>query len=590
MGAMQFPIGTRLLLTYLLLILLALSILGIAVLWPVQNYYLLHLENELIKNSKLVSEIIEPYLLEENYQQVDAIVKDLGKQIETRITIINVDGEILGESDQDVFLMENHADRPEFQSAIKGQIGTNIRFSSTINTDTLYVAVPLVHQGDIQAVIRMALPTLGIEETIGLFRGTLLIGFLLASSVAILLSFKLSKTITRPIEEISKIANKIAKGDLEQKIFNTSTDEIGLLSMAINDMTLALKSHIHEITSSKQRLEAILNHMASGVLVINNKGIIKGLNNEGAKMFGVFEKDVLDRPYQGLIRNYTFQDMVQDVIGKGDTSSSLEFSLLHPVKLTIKAYVSPVVYNDKTEQVVIVFHDITSLRQLEKIKTEFVANASHELRTPVAAIKGFSETLLDGALEDKEASRRFVEIIDKEAHRLTGLINDLLYLSRLEVKNNIDKGPVNVEEVLMDCVTNLANYSADQGVQIIIDKKDHIPEILANKELLTSSFINLIDNGIKYTPRGGFLRINVEKKCDMIKINFTDNGIGIPKDDLPRIFERFYRVDKSRNQDIKGTGLGLSIVKYIMEQHQGYIHVQSEIGKGSTFILTLPIK
>ncbi|KJS21639.1 MAG: hypothetical protein VR72_09905 [Clostridiaceae bacterium BRH_c20a] len=589
---MKFRIRTKLLLTYLFLIFIAFTILALAILGPLQNFYIKHVETELIKNARLVSRIIEPHLLEANYQQIDQTAKELGEQIASRITVIKNNGEVLGETHKSISLMENHADRPEFKTALEGKIGIATRFSTTLDTTHLYAALPFINQGEVEAVIRVSLPVISIEETFALLRETLFIGGLVASLIALLLSVWLARTFTKPIEEISKTSNKISKGDLEQKVFITSNDELALLGQSINDMTASLKTQINEITTSKQRLEAILSHMASGVIVIDHIGLIQSVNPQAESIFGIKEKKVIGRPYHRVIRNFNLLENIDQVMNRQNHyPTSYEFSILHPEKHTLKAYAAPVVYKDKIEQVVIVFHDITILRQLEKMKTDFVANASHELRTPVASIKGFSETLLDGALDDREVAQRFVNIIDKEAERLGVLINDLLDLSRIETKSSaIEKTPTDIKQLLGECVEYLENQAQEKGVEVSVEVTEQLPKILANKEMLSSAFLNLIDNGIKYTPLGGTIKINAFEEQGHILIRFTDTGVGIPKEDLSRIFERFFRVDKARTQEIKGTGLGLSIVKHIIEQHQGYINVESEVGKGSKFTITLPLK
>ncbi|MFZ7102326.1 MAG: two-component system histidine kinase PnpS [Peptococcaceae bacterium] len=585
---MQLRIRNRLTVSYLILILVSMSILGVALLWPLQNYFIGHIKQELFNNTELVNNIVYPYVVNENYQPIDQISKDLGRKIKTRITVIKNDGTVLGDSDYDINLMENHRNRAEINEALSGKKGSATRYSTTLDTDTMYVAMPLEQDGDVLAVIRLSLPLTEINKTLLNLKLILLTGIMLASSVAVILSLRLSSTITEPIEKINITANKISQGDLEQRIFLTTNDELGELAQAINDMTLALQQKIDEVTSAKQKLEAVLNHMVSGVIVISSKGKIQGINIEAERMFSTQEKKVLGKPYQGIIRNFGLQEIIEQVIEEGQVYSH-EFSVIYPEKLTLKAYIAPVIQNGMIEQVVIVFHDITSLRQLERIKTDFVANASHELRTPVAAIKGFAETLLDGALEEPKLRERFITIIDKEADRLIRLINDLLDLSRLEAKGTeMVKEDTDIGQLLQDCTLGLSHKAEERNIELILDIAKNLPLITANKDMLMQAFINLIDNAIKYTNAGGKVEVSAAREDGGLIVKIKDSGIGIPKDDLPRIFERFYRVDKARSKDAGGTGLGLSIVKHIMEQHQGHVNVESEIGRGSVFYLTFP--
>lgn len=586
---MKFKIRTKLILNYLFLILISLSILVLAILWPLQKYYVNTVETELIKKGYLVSRIIQ-LELHDNEIRIDNSIKELGEEIDARITVIKNTGEVLGETHEIVSLMENHADRPEVKTALAGQIGKAIRYSSTLDTNHLYIALPLKEQGVVQAVIRLSLPILGIQETLGLFRVTLLIGFIIATLVAVALSILSARTFTKPIEEISNTAKKISQGNLEERIYVTSKDELALLGQSINNMTFALKGQINKITTNNQSLKAILNHMASGVLVIDRTGIIKVMNPQAEGFFGVKEKEVIGQPYHKVIRNYNLLENINEILSYDSWhTKAYEFSILYPQKLTLRAYATPIVFNEKIEQIVIVFHDITTLRQLEKIKTDFVANASHELRTPVASIKGFSETLLDGALEDREVSRRFVNIIDQEAGRLTRLIKDLLDLSKIEMKGQtIEKTSIDIKELLEGSINYLESQALEKDIDILLRVNEEIPKIQGNKEMLGLAFLNLIENGIKYTPSGGKIKIEAYQENENLLVAFTDTGMGIPQDELSRIFERFYRVDKARSQDIKGTGLGLSIVKHIVEEHRGNIKVQSEVGQGSRFTITLP--
>lgn len=590
---MKIRIRTKLLLTYLLLITVSFSVMAFAILGPLQEYYLRDVEKELFKNAQLVSQILKDPILENNHREIHEKVMELGQQIGARITVINFNGEVLGETHQSISLMENHKDRPEFKTALAGQVGIATRFSNTLDTSHLYVAQPLIDRGEVKAVTRLALPLLSIKETWVLFRKPLFIGGLVAIIMAVILSFWLAGTFTKPIEKISTTADKVARGDLEQRILISSNDELALLGQSINEMTASLKTHITEITTGKQRLEAVLNHMASGVMVIDYLGIIRIINPQVQQFFDIKVENTIGKPYHTVIRNFNLVEQIDGLLKREEKKPTVfEITTLYPNRITLKAYAAPIINGGRLEQIVIVFHDITALKRVEKIKTDFVANASHELRTPVASIKGFAETLLDGALEDEEVARRFVTIIDREASRLKELINDLLDLSRIETKGllmDMDKSATDIVELLQESVLYLGKQAQEKKVEVLVEAEEQVPEVFVNKEMLSRAFINLIDNGIKYTPRGGVIKIAIRREGDKVVINFSDTGIGIPEEDLPRIFERFYRVDKARTQEIGGTGLGLSIVKHIIEAHRGQIKVKSELGRGTAFTIAIPL-
>ncbi|NLT94127.1 MAG: HAMP domain-containing protein [Clostridia bacterium] len=585
---MKIRIRTKLLLTYLLLISLSFTVMAFAILGPLREYYLKDVEKGLKTNTFLVSRILIEPILEDDKGEIQKLVKEIGDQIGARITVINFHGEVLGETHHSVSRMENHKDRPEFATALEGEVGIATRFSETLETSHLYVARPLIYGGEVKAAIRLALPLLSVEKAWTLFRKPLLLGGAAAVLMAVILSLWLAGTFTRPIELISKTAQRIARGDWQQKIFISSNDELALLAQSINEMAASLKAQINEIATGKQRLEAVLNHMASGVMVIDNQSIIRMINPQ-VRQFFQFKGEALGKPYHNVIRNYNLVEQIDGLLERKEEKPAVfEITALYPDRLTLRAYAAPIIHAGKMDQIVIVFHDITALRRLEKMKTDFVANASHELRTPVASIKGFAETLLDGALEDEKVARRFVTIIDEEAGRLTKLINDLLDLSRIEAKGMaMEKSPTDIVSLLHECVAYLANQAQEKELEITIEASEQVPEVNVNREMLSRAFTNLLENSIKFTPPRGFIKITAAKKENKLVIKFSDTGIGIPKEDLPRIFERFYRVDKSRTTE--GTGLGLSIVKHVIEGHQGRIDVQSQMGKGTLFTITLPL-
>lgn len=586
---MKFRIRNRVMISYLLLIFISMSSLGVGLILLLQNYFIDRVENELVKEGKLIANIVNNYLVEEDFDEINGLTKDLSKRVDTRITVIFKDGKVLGDSHYDIDKMENHSKRPEVQKALQGGKGVSKRFSNTLDSDTMYIALPLEVDKNILGVIRLALPLTEINKTLFNLAIILLSSILFAATISVLVSLKLSQTITEPIEKISNTAYKISKGDLKQKIYCPTQDELGSLSVAINDMTLALKRQIYETRAGKKRIEAILNNMSSGVLVISRKGIIREINPHLEKIFGVDRESVLGKSYQLIIRNFDLQEKIEQTI-KEKIQTTSEFSIIYPENHTLKAYIAPVIQDKKLMQIAVVFHDITSLRKIEKMKTDFVANASHELRTPVAAIKGFSETLLDGAMDNPKLRQRFIGIIDKEAERLIKLINELLDLSKLERKNEkIDLAKVDIKDLITECCKNLDDYAKKSGVSILLDLKENLPKVNVNLEMITQALINLIDNGIKYNKKGGNLEIVGYQMDDNVIVEFKDTGLGISKEDLPRIFERFYRVDKARSKEVGGTGLGLSIVKHIIEVNKAKIFVESELDKGTKFSIYFPV-
>lgn len=586
---MNFRIRTRLMLTYLLLIFISMLILGLAMLGSIQDHYLNYLKNEMGKEAELVNEIIAPLMFNGDLVGLKNISGELGNKIKTRISIIDKQGVVLGDSSYNIEKMENHKDRPEIKKALQGSKGVATRYSTTLENQTMYLALPIEVGNDVLGVVRLSLSLKDINENILKLKLILLLSILLATIVVTLISYYLAKGITRPIEDISLKASQIAQGDFKQRIFSSSQDELGKLARDINNMSSALENKMLEITANQKRLKAILNHIASGVLVIDILGKIQVINPTAQKMFGFFDNKTVGINYQSIIRNFTLQESIEQTIKTAETNTC-EFFTIYPQKYYLKAYITPVVQENKINQIVIVFHDITSLRKLEKMKTDFVANASHELRTPVSAIKGFAETLLDGAMEDEKLRDKFMGIIDKEAERLIRLINDLLDLSKLEEKQEkIFTEKFNIVDLLKECKTNFLIYAREKDISLEFICEEDFLEVEGNRDLLKQAFINLIENSIKYTPHGGEVYLKLWQENSLLKISIRDTGVGIPSEDIPRIFERFYRVDKARSREIGGTGLGLSIVKHILELHKAKIYVESQENKGSTFTVAFRI-
>ncbi|SMB92194.1 two-component system, OmpR family, phosphate regulon sensor histidine kinase PhoR [Desulfonispora thiosulfatigenes DSM 11270] len=587
---MKFRIRTRIVITYLLLIVFSMSILGTGLIILLEKYFTDKLENQLEREGYLVSSIIYDDLLKEQYSDIDNIVKNIGKKLNTRITIILADGMVVADSNYERKKLENHINRQEVQEALQGKTGIVKRFSRTVNINNMYVALPIKAKNSFIGVVRLSLPLTEINKTLFSLTLILITTIFIATSIGVLLSIRLSKTIIEPIKEISKIADKIAKGDLKQKIFCPTQDELGALSRSINVMTTSLKEKIIEITSSKNRIEAILNNISSGVLVINKEGIVQELNPQVEKIFGVNKEKIIGENFQKIIRNYDFQESIEKTVSE-KVKTNCELAPIYPGRCILEVYITPIIQENKVRQVAIIFHDITSIRQVEKMKSDFIANASHELRTPITAIKGFSETLLSGAMEEKALRERFIGIIDKEAERLCCLTNDLLDLSQLERRNKeIDMQEEDITSLLKVCSKRLETKAINNEININLDIANDLPKIKINKNSIYQVIINLIDNGIKYNKKGGILNITAKEEGSYLLVSFKDTGIGISKEELPRIFERFYRVDKARSKEIGGTGLGLSIVKHILDMQKVKISVESQLDKGTMFTLYFKLK
>ena len=423
--------------------------------------------------------------------------------------------------------------------------------------------------------------------------------FLLSSFLSLLtllpLAYLILKFITRRIQAVTDLANRVASGKLNQDVSAESDDELGRLSKAINEMSLQLRNKIEEISREKDYLQTLLRGLMEGVLVVDARGRILMVNSALRQLMSL-PPHVEDRTPLEIIRNAELERTLRQALEDGK-STTLELTLPSPEGKTFEVNVvgiSPSLEGMVEEEegrrgVIAVFHDITRLKELEKIRRDFVANVSHELRTPLTTIKGYAETLLEGALKEEVASQ-FVQVIKRHSDRLEKIVADLLVLSRIESKEFQLKREIISLSGFVDDVIDFVKEPAEK--KRISISRDEIPSSLsveADRNHLEQVLINLLDNAIKYTPEGGSIIISaIEKDQREIQFSINDNGIGIPKEDIPRIFERFYRVDKGRSQELGGTGLGLSIVKHLVQAHGGKVWVESQIGKGSTFYFTLP--
>ena len=551
-----------------------------------------NIAENLYKQTVLAKTFLEYQPLDQlNIEHMDPLADKIGADLGLRATIINREGKVVGDSKLDpeqVERLENHLYRPEVQEALKESTGRSQRFSSTIRKDLLYIAAAFRKGNKILGFVRLSMPLSRIEIISAHVRNMVLALLVAVLILSWVMSFFLSALISRPIKEMSRVARSIAAGNFSRKIRVSSYDEIKDLADSFNFMAKQIRSRMEEVVTSKSRLEAVLLSMFEGVMVVDSQQNLILMNKSLQKTL-LIEKVPLGRKPLEIIRNIEINRLIEETLNSGGEVISREISLFVPEEKILLVHGTAVLDEGRNEGAVFVFHDISELRRLEKVRKDFVANVSHELRTPVSSIKGYSETLLEGAMEDKENSRDFLKIILSDANRLAVLINDLLELSRIESgKMMLDLTPCRIDTVLKPVINGMKKQAENKSVRIINEVPDTLPAVLADEDKIAQILLNLIDNAIKYNRPGGSVRISAEEEKESVKITVSDTGIGIPEEDLGRIFERFYRVDKARSRDMGGTGLGLSIVKHIVQTHGGRIAVDSEPGKGSSFSFFLP--
>ncbi len=533
--------------------------------------------------SSVPSSLVSPAYL-------DKLSKGLSAKIGSRITVIDAYGKVLADSEvpfRDVGNMENHANRPEVVTASRGGIGKEIRYSSTLKVDMLYLAVPLRLAGAAPGVLRLALPLTSVQKVLFAVRRTIIIGLVFTLGLAFVLASVLSKALIRPVNRIISVSSRFAQGDFSRRIFQGSNDEIGRLAATLNKMAQDIEEKIREVATKNQHLEAIFNSMIEGVIVTDEKSRVISINHAIEELFDSKRAAVEGKFFLEGIRNSEISELINSAM-VNSRSVSKEISLVMPAQKVVQVNVSPISEGDKVTGSVAVIHDITGIRQLEAMRRDFVANVSHELKTPLTSIKGFVETLLEGALEDRENSVNFLGIINNHVDRLNTLINDLLELSYIESKDAVlEMKDFDLYVLAGEVVSGFKSLSKKRKVEFRNELQSGLV-VCADKSRIEQVLVNLIDNAVKYNKEGGLVRIYSESEAGTIKIVIEDSGCGIPQKDIPRIFERFYRVDKARSRQLGGTGLGLSIVKHIVELHAGSVGVESTEGLGSRFWFILP--
>ena len=576
------------------LLIIVISVVGVA--WyasqSLRKFYLNDVADGLKSRAYLIEKQISANLAGHKFQEIDDLCKEIGNMSSTRITVILPNGEVIADSDEKPGNMRNHADRPEFKDALEKGSGNSIRPSETLGKKMMYQAIALKHDDEIQAIVRTSVPVTAIDETLKSIYAKLLWAGIIISICAAIISLAISKKISQPVEQMTEVAKHFASGELNLKLPISNTAELAELANSLNEMARQLNSRIDTITEERSQIQAILSSMIEGVLAVDSTGHIVSINKAAADLLSINVSKSQGLSIEEAIRNPQLQEYIKSTLENNQTNKT-DYFILNDGGRSLQLLGSALTDNKGNNNgAVLVLHDITRTRQLEEIRRDFVANVSHELKTPITSIKGFVETLLDGAVNEPGQARRFLEIIAKHSDRLNAIIEDLLSLSRLE--EDSEKRRLSFEETkikpTLTSAIELSNVKADQKnirVELICDDK-----ITAkiNSPLIEQAVLNLIDNAIKYNQENSEILVSAQRKNDEIIIIVTDQGCGIGKEHLERIFERFYVVDKGRSRKLGGTGLGLSIVKHIAQVHGGYIQVESTIGKGCTFKIHLPSK
>jgi len=555
-----------------------------------RHFFLDQTTTDLKARAAILEKQIKGLLSPLGSETIDAICKEAGRLSATRITVILADGTVIGDSRETPRLMDNHAGRPEVITALAGQTGQSLRFSKTLMQRMLYVALPIRDAQGIVAVLRTALPATTVETEIRSLQLKIALGGCIIALLAAGISWVISRRISRPIEQMKKSAEQFAGGDLSHRLTSPATEEMAGLADAMNQMAAQLDNRIKTIVSQRNKLETVLASMLEGVIAVDSEERIVSINRAAAHLFEEEPANCRNKSIQEVIRSPALQQFIRGALNSPKPAEE-DITVYQKKERVIAAKSSPLL--DAGEQQIgtlVVFNDVTQLRRLENMRRDFVANVSHEIRTPLTAIKGFVETLQQGRVDEAEEEKRFLGIIQKHVDRLNSIVEDLLTLSRIELEDEqkeINAEAVKIIEVFQAAIQLCRLKAEEKKIRIDLDCEKGTTAVL-DPALIEQAVVNLLDNALKYSEPQSTILLKSHRQNSEVVISVRDHGIGIAQKHLPRIFERFYRVDKARSRNLGGTGLGLAIVKHIAQAHGGYVSVESELGEGSRFSLHLP--
>jgi len=559
----------------------------------VKDFHISSLSREMQDEARLVTRLL-PLGMEGSV--LDRICRDIGRDLGVRITVIGLDGKVLGDSDESSMTMENHRTRPEVVEALSKGAGRSTRYSTTVRNEMLYLAV-LERENNQERIIRLSVPLTSIEEAASSIRPAILLGLLAFSGLGLLLALFFSRHLERRVKSMVEFSENVAKGSSPQPIHISREDELSVLEHNLNEMSRSIQEKIKDILGEKEKVDSILRCMTEGVLVVDNQGRLVLLNQNAQKMFSLpSTRDVRGASLMEISRHPEMKRLLEQVLASDVSKEPLtqEICLDEGRWFRVSA-VDLRGADEKPLGYVLVFHDVTELKRLETVRSDFVANVSHELRTPLTAIRGYAETLLQSPPADPKDAEHFLGIIHRHSERLGRLIDDLLTLSDLESgKILITKERLRPTELIARVIEIFQDQARRKNIALSRNIQPGLPSIVGDLDRLEQVLINLIDNAIKYTPAGGEVQVSASLSVStnhhpaVVEIAVSDTGSGIPEKDLPRLTERFYRVDKARSRELGGTGLGLAIVKHIVQAHQGQLRIESRIQKGTTVRVFLP--
>mgnify|MGYP001382568167 CR=1 FL=1 len=569
--------------TYLIITLIAMVVIGFYATQQIQSKLLERIDTELTSFARMIQ--ISP-----SQSKIISDIDTVSKISDSRITLIDARGVVLADSDGQVSDMDNHLNRPEIQEArVRGK-GRSERFSDTLRINTLYIAVPIKEGPEIKGYVRLARPLTEVRHYVREINLLILESFIVVGILSFLIAFIFTSRLTSPIHEMERFTERLREGEDPGSLMINSSDETGRLARNINFMMMELKEKIQFAHEEKGKLESVLASMGDGILLLDTDDRIVAINDASKKIFTARFRDIVGKTLLEAFRNVDMQKALDHFKDTG-TPVSREIILEEEDQMALDVTISPVRgLPEGKEKTVIVLHEVTRLKKLEKVRADFVANVTHEIKTPLTAILGFIETLEGGAIDDKKTAKKFLHTIHENAERLDRLVDDLLIISDAELGDmHFSFETVSLDGIIENALTVIEKKASEKRIVMEKTIPNDLPSIWGDRDRLHQIMVNVLDNAVKFTPDAGSISIKaLDGKDGNVYIEISDTGIGIPKGEIPRLGERFYRVDKTRSRKLGGTGLGLSIVKHLITALGGKLVIQSQLGRGTTVSLIFP--
>ena len=581
------PIFLKLYAGFALVILFSMLIVGLMVQRQIEQVSLEDIRNNLSSQAFILQQSFAN-IDTQSQNQIQQMVQQIGDRIATRVTLLTRDGVVMADSEFRFDEMDNHLSRPEIISATQSRVGESRRYSTTLQKPMLYVAIKAMDSHSNLGFIRTALSTERIDEEINYLRKVIIIAASLTTLIALFIGYWLAMSFARPLRQMTIIANDYAQGHYQLRIPSDRRDEIGALARSLNKMADISARRFNIIKTERDQLSTILKSMNEGVITVNDKGLITHVNRAACRMLRTSEERCLGQSLQDMdASNNLNQALIQCQQEQASVEKSIQLDG-YTFARHYRLHVTLLKHSDQADAI-LVLQDTTDVQRMDKMRADFVANASHELKTPITAIRGFAETLIEDEAIERQTQQRFIRKIHGQSIRLSDLVSELLTLSRLESNDAAFNTQVDLQQIVQRVCDNL--QAVAQGHQVILDlDTEGQPIILLGDENALSQMVtNLVDNAIKYTPAMGHVHVVIEVDASTALLSIKDDGIGIDEANQERIFERFYRVDKARSQSLGGTGLGLAIVKHIVQSHKGSLKLKSKLNQGSTFVIKIPL-